>query len=246
MQPYLQQYLSQHGILRANNEEDMFIVERLIEIVAPHYCKGCGMEGSLVCAWCWPDFAPPLPGRCAFCRTATPESQVCRTCRRKTSLRHVWVRTSYDGPPKALLAGLKFERQRAAAVPIARFTGEALPFLHADTIVTHIPTITRHVRQRGYDHAQLIAASLAQAIDRPPRELLRRVGQQHQVGSSRQDRLTQLKDAFVVRGVSEVKGARVLLVDDVFTTGGTLMAAAKVLRDAGAKSVDAVVFAQKE
>ena len=224
----------------------MFITERIISILAPHYCRGCGSEGSLVCDWCRPDFAAPLPDRCVFCRKATPESQVCTVCRRKTSLRHVWVRTPYDGLPKQLLMGLKFERQAAAATHVAEFIRESLPFLPTDIVVVHIPTSTQHIRRRGYDHAELIARSLAKSINSPHQKLLLRRGQQHQVGSSRKDRLTQLEGAFAVPYSKRVEGVRVLLVDDVFTTGGTLLAAARALRAAGAKSVDAVVFAQKE
>lgn len=129
---------------------------------------------------------------------------------------------------------------------IARLMQEALPFLPPETRVVHVPTISRHVRQRGYDHALRIADELARLLDRTHLHALSRVGQKHQVGSSRKDRLVQLDGAFTLHRPELVKGRHILLVDDVMTTGGTLLAATKALRAAGAKSVDAVVFAQKE
>lgn len=75
--------------------------------------------------------------------------------------------------------------------------------------------------------------------------LLSRLGQTRQVGSKREQRLTQLSDAFRALRPDVIRNAQILLVDDVVTTGGTLEAAANVLRQAGASRIDAVVFAQK-
>ena len=223
----------------------MFVIERIIGIVAPHRCAGCGSEGSLLCDWCRPDFALPLPSRCAICKKATPQSQVCANCRKTFRLRHIWVRTGYDGLPLKLVQGFKFEHQQAAAPILASLMAEALPDLPKDTIVCPIPTTTKHVRQRGYDHADLLARALAKQLGCKYLPLLMRDGQLRQVGSSRDKRLHQLKQAFRTHR-QPPSGSPVLLVDDITTSGGTLSAAADCLHNAGVKVVDAVVFAQKE
>lgn len=222
----------------------MFIVERLISLLAPHQCMTCGDEGAVVCAWCLPDFAPPLPSRCYVCKSATPDSQVCKKCRRTSKLKHVWVRAEYEGQVKELVQGFKFERKQAAADPIVKLMVEALPFLPPHTVVTHVPTATSRVRRRGYDHAELLTRALAQQTGLQHETLLARVTQTRQVGAKRKERLLQMEHAFTSLRPCD-SSVPVLLVDDLTTTGATLEAAAVVLRQAGTKTVDAVVFAQK-
>ena len=105
-----------------------------------------------------------------------------------------------------------------------------------------LPTATSRVRQRGYDQAALIAKAYAKAVHREYLPCLARLGQQHQRGAKRQARLEQLHQAY--RATRSVKGANVLLVDDVATTGASLQAAAQLLYQAGARRVDVIVFAQ--
>ncbi|HTE57402.1 MAG TPA: phosphoribosyltransferase family protein [Verrucomicrobiae bacterium] len=219
-------------------------MERLIASVAPHICVACGSEGAVLCDWCLVDYVVPVPARCYNCMVYSADGKVCVACRRKSRIGHVWVRTDYDAAAKALIYVYKFGRKQAAAGPVARLMGQALPFIRPGTIVTHVPTASRRVRQRGYDHAQLVAQELAAQLALPYRPLLRRVTQTRQVGAKRSVRLEQMKHAFVCVG-TRVPKTKVLLVDDLVTTGATLEAAAAQLRSAGAQRVDAVVFAQK-
>ena len=106
------------------------------------------------------------------------------------------------------------------------------------------PTATSRVRQRGYDQAKLLARALARQAGLPYLDCLARVGQTHQVGATREQRLRQLQAAFRVRRPNAVRSAYLLLVDDVSTTGATLELAATILKSAGARRVDAIVFAQ--
>jgi ComF family protein len=146
---------------------------------------------------------------------------------------------------KELTRRFKFHYARAAAQPIAQLMSEILPFFTRKIIVVHVPTATVRRRQRGFDQAELLARELARSLHLPQATLLARLGQSRQVGATREQRLQQLINGFHPRKPYLIKGAHILLVDDVTTTGATLEAAAKVLKQAGAKRIDAVVFAQK-
>jgi ComF family protein len=147
----------------------------------------------------------------------------------------------YEGLAKDLIWQLKFQGARAAARQMACHMPS--PHEPVDYIVP-VPTATSRVRRRGYDQAKLLARELAKRDQLVLLDCLSRSGQAHQVGASRRERLRQLQAAFRVRSAPLIKGRRIMLVDDVVTTGATLEAAATVLRAAGAKSVDAMVFAQ--
>lgn len=218
-------------------------LERIISVVAPFTCLGCGKEGSLLCGWCSAGLMGTIPSRCYRCHVATRQYSVCANCKRKVSLKHVWVAAEYTGVTKELIHAYKFERAKAAHQVIAALLDEFLPLLPPETIVTHVPTTSSRVRQRGYDQSKLIARSLAFKRGLLFDSLLLRTSNTRQVGSARKDRFAQLEGAFEAKGGPRNKNQRILLVDDVLTTGATLESASKVLSEAGAKVIDAVVFA---
>jgi ComF family protein len=222
----------------------MNLLEKAVGLLAPHACLTCGSEGSLLCSWCFNEYYQPVPSRCYKCSAATKDSAVCAKCRRKTPLKHVWVCTEYKGLAKHLIHAFKFERAQAAAPVIAAYMQNNLPYI-ADAIIVPVPTATSRIRQRGYDHAELIATSLARKTSLKAKRLLRRHGQARQVGTKRAERARQLQGAFYSTKPEAVKGRYILLVDDVLTTGATLEETATVLKKAGADQVDAIVFAQK-
>lgn len=224
----------------------MFILERLLSVIAPHICIGCEAEGSLLCRWCCTELIEPLPERCYRCHALSPDSRVCEKCRSHSPLRHVWIVTPYAGAAKQLVHKLKFERASAAAHPIARSMCEILPFLPPNIVVTHIPTATSRIRQRGYDQAALLAKAIAQEKGLAASPLLGRLGQVRQVGASRKKRHEQLNTAFYSLKAKTILNQDILLVDDIVTTGSSIEAAARVLKQSGAKSVSAIVFAQKQ
>lgn len=120
-----------------------------------------------------------------------------------------------------------------------------LPRLPPDVVICPAPTANKRVRARGYDQASLIARSLARKRSLTYVELLRRTTSTRQVGANRLERAAQMQAAFTIMKPSMVNGASILLIDDVMTTGATLVAAASLLRDYGAKDVMAAVFAHK-
>jgi ComF family protein len=204
----------------------MSLIDRIIGAVVPHDCLGCGVEGGLLCSGC----ADKLPG-------VPPLATL------NGDLRLIQAVTPYKGLAKDLLWKLKSGGAQAAATVMARQMRRLLE-TDRNLLVMPVPTATSRVRQRGYDQAKLLARELAKQARLPYADCLARLGQSHQVGANREQRRQQLGEAFWVRHHGLVRRARILLIDDVTTTGATLEAAAKALKAAGASDIQAIVFAQ--
>ncbi len=204
----------------------MSILDSLIGKIAPHDCLSCGAEGNLLCNGC----ASHLP--------AAPV-QTYRT----GSLKRIQAATAYRGAAKDLVWKLKSGGAQSAA----KLMVPSMIALLNDSrtaLIVPIPTATSRVRQRGYNQARLLARELARQTRLPYAGCLVRSGQSHQVGASRTQRLEQLTGSFRITRPHLVRGAHLILVDDVTTTGATLEAAAAALRAAGAETVEAITFAQ--
>jgi ComF family protein len=139
---------------------------------------------------------------------------------------------------------LKFGRAEHLGEALAEIlAARCLDFAERVDVVTPVPLAWTRLVVRGYNQAEAIARPLARALTRPCRPLLRRRPRPRQALLSRDERRRNLRGAFAARARLPA-GTRVLLVDDVMTTGATLLAAAAALRHAGAASVHAAVVAR--
>ncbi len=218
----------------------MRLIEDLFNIIAPHQCLNCQKEGSLLCYDCSLTVRA-VPPRCYSCGRWDEAWRTCQACRKRTAIHSLWTVAAYEGVAKELVHRLKFERSRAGAVPIAGLLAERCA-PGSDTVVTFIPTASRRIRERGYDQAAVIAKELSARLNLPLVPCLARIGDKRQVGSSRALR-KQMDGVFRPLNPEIFRGKHVMIVDDVLTTGATCEAAAKILRQAGAKQVSAAVFA---
>lgn len=190
-----------------------------------------------------------LPAACAVCDAVGPSP--CRACRARirraptlpvpAGLDRCSSLLAYEGAGRELVARLKYRNRRASLPWLASGMAELVVADVVD-LVTWIPTTTGRRRRRGFDQAELLAAGVGRALDRPVGSLLVRQRGVPQTGRSRVERLTG--PAFTVRRPLAGPATRVLIVDDVCTTGATLTAAARTLRAAGAARLEAVTAAQ--
>lgn len=147
---------------------------------------------------------------------------------------------AYEGVGAVILRALKFSNARGVATVVASMMA---PLVRSDalTIVTWAPTSAIRRRRRGYDQAEVLARALARQLGLPCAPLLtRRARDGPQTGRNRADRLDG--PTFAARR-QNLAGHRVGVVDDVVTTGATLVAACHALRGAGAEIVIPIVAA---
>lgn len=217
------------------------MLDYLLSILAPHHCYSCQKAGGVLCQSCKYNIASEAAEGCVVCGKAAA-SGVCRGCR--TTYSKAWCAGSRSGELEQLINDYKFERVKAAHVALADLLDAVLPLLPSNVVVVPVPTIPTHIRQRGYDHAALVARRLAKLRKLPYQPVVRRQANTKQRGASRKDRFQQAKVSFGCKG-SLPANKVYLLIDDVITTGATMQYAAKALHDAGASDVWVAAIARQ-
>ncbi len=227
-------------------------MEMAIGLLAPPICLGCSQEGRGVCQACTASEMLPRGERCWRCGALSPACRTCRSCQSFGGPRYVWIVTDYAGLARQALGAYKFKHQRFLADDLAGLMSETFLAFNDDQalessnyLIIPLPTASRRLRQRSFDHTALLARRIAQQTGLESQKRLGRLGGSSQVGSRRMDRLKQLEGQFFVSQPGKIRGRNILIIDDVITTGASLRAATKTLRAAGAKHVDALVFAKR-
>ncbi|MGH2724471.1 MAG: double zinc ribbon domain-containing protein [Actinomycetota bacterium] len=213
---------------------------KLLDLVLPPRCASCGRDGWPLCPACTAEVAvitPPLCRRCG--RPVEEPLSACADCPPR-SIDAARAPFLYEGPVARAIRGMKFSGWHALRRHLAGAMAEVFD-LEAD-VVTWVPLSRRRRGRRGFDQSEVLARGVAPLLGLPAIRLLRRTRDTPaQARRSGRDRRSSLRGAFVAAGPSP---PRVLLVDDVLTTGATASACAAVLRRAGARRVMVLVGAR--
>ena len=231
------------------------VADALLAVLLAPGCAACetpldAPTRGPVCAACWARIIPFTPPLCRHCgdplpswRVISVETSLCARCRRAPSaISCARAIGGYDGPLRAIVHALKYGSRRSVAVPLAALMRrECAEALDGADVLVPVPLHGRRQRARGFNQA----GELARGLDLPVRLALKRVrSTPSQTDLPAARRHANVRGAFRLRRGTDVRGLRVVLVDDVCTTGATLEACARVLRDAGAEDVRAVTAAR--
>lgn len=226
--------------------------ERLIDLFFPPRCVGCTRAGFAFCPACAQLVAPVVEPICAHCGRPQPQpTDFCRTCRGggQDALALVRAATLYGEPLRTAIRALKYNGQPELAPLLARYLiAVALQppwpeILSGIDGVIPVPLHAQRLAERGFNQSSLVAGPFAERMGLKLTESwLRRERQtRSQVGLNGAERRENVAGAF--RAEPVVAGKRLLLVDDVFTTGTTLTECAQALRLAGAAAVYGLALA---
>jgi predicted amidophosphoribosyltransferase len=214
----------------------------LLELLLPRRCVVCRLPGRELCAACrdaLPRLRAPLCARCGA-PAAWPVERCSECAGRRLAFRSARAAVEYDASVKALVQAWKERGLRRLAAVAAELVAETVPrpVVH---VLTFVPPDGDRSVGRGHHPPQALARELGRRWTLPVEPLLRRARPLHrQRGLSLAERRVNMRGAFVAAG--EAVPRRVVLVDDVYTSGATAAAAASALCKAGARRVDVVTF----
>ncbi len=220
----------------------------VLDVLFPRKCVQCGLAGQWICFGCaaavhWME--PPL---CECCGREIGGVNRCQDCaRERPRIGGIRACSRYEGAIRTAVHRLKYNGQRALAGPLAEFLSETARTLPPADVIAPLPLHVSRERERGYNQSALLTRELSRLLGAPVIDAVRRVRQtKEQVGLDRSRRQANVKGAFACPRPELVVGRHIVLVDDVCTTGSTLLACAEPLLRAGAASVWGLVVARQD
>lgn len=226
------------------------LVQDAVDFFVPPRCVQCKKTGSAYCERCreavqW--VREPICQKCGG-RMGRRNGRICRRCQQNMFPHIEKIRTAvhYGSPLSEVIHKFKYEKLFGLAKPLAQLMVQAWPRWQMEVdVVVPITLYKTRLKERGYNQSALLVRQFCRLVPLPADEkALARVREtERQATLSATARAQNVQDAFVARQ-ERVAGKRVLLVDDVCTTGATLDSAAKALMAAGATTAVAYCLAR--
>lgn len=224
------------------------IVSDLVDFIFPPYCAVCEVplqpDERVVCENCFQYIrfiTPPFCQRCG--RPLKRAVAGCRKCKdHKLNLARIRALGLYDDTLLSIIHLLKYEQKPSLAKRLGRMMSVVVLADHVLSraeLVIPVPLHPVRYRERGYNQSELLAGALADSIGLSlvTNVLVRKKNTKSQTNLSPEERFDNVAGAFGVKEPNILKDKRVLLVDDVMTTGSTLYACAEALLSGGANEV---------
>ena len=215
----------------------------VLELLFPQRCVVCRMPGRIACESCLGRLRRIRPPLCARCGapTAWPVRRCAECSGRRLAFASARAAVVHDESARALVGAWKHRSLRRLAGPAAAVVAEALEPPPDGAALVPVPPDPERVLERAHHPAEALARELGAHWGLPLEPLLTRPHARPQRGLSRVERR---RNVATVRAGAARAPPRLVLVDDVYTTGATVSAAASALRRAGAREVHVVTFSR--
>lgn len=209
------------------------IFKSLQSLILPDYCVCCSNTDGLLCKKCYKliQFNP-----CPYDNKLLVDD----------AIDQVIILAQYQPPISNLIKALKYQRIKAVSKVLAKLVFDHLILKQYDAICW-APASRKRVNERGYNQAELVARELGKKLGLAPKDLLiKNKETKKQAGSSYEQRINNLKNAFRInpRYRNYVINKKILIFDDVISTGSTVNECAQTLKKAGAIQTDALAIAR--
>jgi len=235
------------------------MIEKFLDFIFPPRCPVCGESVSMhgqICFVCWNKFNWLGDPKCAKCGYPFPaniehdKNMLCPTCTQKSVIPAKagmdWMRSAsvYDDASRGMMLPFKHGGKLQYGVPMSRTMITMLSELPVKELtVLPVPLAYRRLWKRGYNQAALLARPIAKHLGAEiDYNSVRRTNRADMGHKNAKQRKRNIVGVFRVRSPDKIKGRRILLVDDVFTTGATFDELAKTLKKAGAVWVGGITF----
>jgi ComF family protein len=220
-----------------------------LNLLFPKWCIGCGKEGELICQSCLSSLPRVTPPLCPKCGRPQSSGILCPTCVSwQANIDGIRSPFRFDGVTRQAIHQLKYRNLRTLAALLALLLNDYLVSnpLPVEVLVP-VPLHRKRLRERGYNQSSLLARGLGKLHNLPVVDncLIRQRPSPPQARTSNvEERKSNVADAFTCRD-QRLQDKQVLLIDDVATSGATLDACAKALKEAGASSVWGLTLARE-
>lgn len=228
----------------------MNFINGFLKIVYPeeHRCAFCSKQlkdrSGILCAGCASLLAFINDNICSNCGRPLPPGSipfVCSECsNRDMHFDGGCMVFEFDGLVQDILHRLKYGGEAELAQTIGWFMSSKLKKMNwTIDVIMPVPLHPDRLKERGFNQSHLLADAIGWecGIDVNPGVLIRDRNTESQVGLTRMERMHNVRGAFTVNGSGEVRGKRILLVDDIMTTGSTLDECSRALKEHGANKV---------
>jgi ComF family protein len=232
---------------RSLKEQARWLAYAALDLLFPPRCASCKRPGTSLCSDCIATFEVVAGPACELCGRNVPVQGYCDRCVQSLSpLSSIHSAFYFTGSARASVHAFKYNYQRALAAPLAHSISLVLPHPGPEWALCAVPLHRMRQAARGFNQSELLAQNLAETWNLPrlvQASLVRTRDTAQQMTLDRSQRQENVSGAFTADRLA-VHGNAILLVDDVCTTGATLVACAQALVDAGAREVRAVTFAR--
>lgn len=227
--------------------------QQVLDLVFPPHCVSCGKFGAWWCDRCFDKTHLEAEWDCLICERYPSDRLICDGCRRLVSLNGLVVAGHHQDELRAALHGLKYQFVRDLAKPLSHLLVSAMEAnvefqqaldLSDRVVLIPIPLHKKRLRWRGFNQTKLLAQELLHHFPwmELNLDLFRSVDTKTQMQLERSERMKNVEGIFSYRGPS-LAGKLILILDDVVTSGATVLAAAEALRHQEPQAIWGVALA---